>query len=329
VVVTLSLKSIKGYFRSIKPYASKINFQSSTKDMSIKKQRSKESGQAIPDEIMVVCMSRQLQDGEIVAQGLATPLVSAAYLLARYTHAPNLYFASAIGQSVCRDPAPLGLTNIESLWLDRALTSVGFVRAVTDVLPNLRPKEFFRPGQIDTHGNFNNVAIGKNYLSNGRRHPRLRLPGTGGIPDVTTFIDDIYLYVPRHSRVTFVPRLDVRSGLGHDAERTHGSGPRYLVSDLGQFDFHNGRLRLITYHPGVEVKRIQAKTGFTFELAPDLHQTPAPTQEELTLLREVIDPLGIRRLELLAGSSRRNLLREIVEVERRSEKKNKSVPAHP
>jgi hypothetical protein len=49
---------------------------------------------------MVTCMARQVQDGEIVAQGLATPMVAAAYLLARYTHAPNLYFASAIGQSV-------------------------------------------------------------------------------------------------------------------------------------------------------------------------------------------------------------------------------------
>jgi len=41
-----------------------------------------------PDEIMVFCMARQVNDGEIVAQGLATPLVTAAYLLARQTHAP-------------------------------------------------------------------------------------------------------------------------------------------------------------------------------------------------------------------------------------------------
>src|SRR5512143_1486212 len=135
-----------------------------------------------PDETMVVCMSRQIRDGEMVAQGLATPLVAAGYLLARHTHAPNLYFASAIGQGICRDPAPLGLASIERLWLDRALTSIGFVRAVTDVLPRLRPKEYFRPGQIDAHGNFNNIAFGRNYLTTGRSKPRLRLPGSGGIP---------------------------------------------------------------------------------------------------------------------------------------------------
>ena len=157
------------------------------------------------DEIMVVCMSRQIRDGEVVAQGLATPLVAAAYLLARHTHAPNLYFASAIGQGICRQPAPLSLIQVESLWLDRAITTGGFVQAVADVLPRLRPKEFFRPAQVDPHGNFNNIAFGKDY-----RHPRLRLPGSGGIPDVTTFIDHIYLYVPRHSRLTFVHKLDFR-----------------------------------------------------------------------------------------------------------------------
>lgn len=259
------------------------------------------------DDILVTCIARQVHDGEIVAQGLATPLVAAGYLLARYTHAPNLYFASAIGQSVCREPAPLGLTRVESLWLDRALTSVGFVRAAADVLPRLRPKEFFRPAQIDPHGNFNNIAFGKNYYQ-----PRLRLPGTGGIPDVTTFISDIHLYVPRHSRVTFVSELDFLSGLGHHPARTHGAGPVYLVSDLGQFDFANGCLRLTSLHPGVDLKHVQRKTGFEFEIAPDLQETPPPTAEEIRLLREEIDPLGIRRLEALSGAERRQLLREII-----------------
>jgi glutaconate CoA-transferase subunit B len=262
------------------------------------------------DEIMVVCMSRRVHDGEVVAQGLATPLVTAAYLLARHTHAPNLYFTSAIGQGICRTPAPLNLSNIESLWLDRSLTNIGFVSAAVDVLPHLRPKEFFRPGQIDMHGNFNNIAFGNDYA-----RPRLRLPGTGGIPDVTTFISDIHLYVPRHSRVTFVPQLDFLSGLGYHASRTRGDGPQYLVSDLGQFDFANGRLRLTSFHPGTTPERIQKRTGFELEIAPDLRETPLPTVQELRLLREEIDPLGIRRLELLSGASRRQKLREVMAQE--------------
>jgi acyl CoA:acetate/3-ketoacid CoA transferase beta subunit len=268
--------------------------------------------EATPDEIMVVCIARQVQDGEIVAQGIATPLVAAAYLLARHTHAPNLYFTSAIGQGLCRKPAIMGLTQVESLWLDLSLKNVGFTRAVTEMLPTLRPKELFRPAQIDPAGNFNNIAFGRNYQC-----PRLRLPGTGGIPDVTTFIDDILLYVPRHSRVTFVSRLDFHSGLGHHPKRRRGSGPRYLVSDLGQFDFRGGepaqpRMRLTSYHAGNNPERIQAHTGFDLEVAPGISETPPPSADELSLLRQEIDPLGIRRLEFLSGAARRELLHEIV-----------------
>jgi acyl CoA:acetate/3-ketoacid CoA transferase beta subunit len=265
------------------------------------------------DEIMVTCIARQICDGECVAQGLATPLVTSAYLLARYTHAPHLYFMSAIGQGICSQPAPVGLARIEQLWLDRAINSIGFTRAVTEILPGLHPKEFFRPAQIDPFGNFNNIAFGKDYLTT--RSTRLRLPGAGGIPDVTTFISNMHLYVPRHSRVTFVAELDVRSGLGYHPARTHGKGPQYLTSDLGLFDYANSRMRLISYHPGVTIGQIQSHTGFEIEVSPDVHETPLPSETELRLLREEIDPLGIRRLECLGGAARRNLLHQILERE--------------
>lgn len=262
------------------------------------------------DELISVCISRQIRDGEVVAQGIATPLVAAGYILAKCTHAPNLIFASAIGQGVCRDWAPLGLAKIESLWLDKAIATFGFARAATELLPRLAPKEFFRPGQMDRHGNFNNVAIGSNY-----RRPRMRLPGTGGIPDVTTFSDEIYLYVPRHSRATFVPKIDFLSGMGHHPDRQRGAGPHYLITDLGQFDFANGVMRLISIHPGESLERIKAKTGFEVEVAPNCVETEPPTSEELRLLREAIDPLGVRRLELLGGAARKEAMREILASE--------------
>jgi len=270
-----------------------------------------------PDEMMVVCIAHQIPDGIVVAQGLATPLIGAAYLLARYTHAPNLYFSSAIGQGICRQPASLSLTNIESLWLDRSIANVGFVRAATEMLPRFRPLEFFRPAQVDQSGNFNNIAFGQNY-----RYPKLRLPGTGGIPDVTTFINDIYLYVPRHTRLTFVKQLDFLSGLGHRADRQHGAGPRYLISDLGQFDFEgfntdgNAQMRLVSYHPGNTIEQIQSRTGFKLEISTEICETSLPSEEELQLLRKEIDPLSIRRLELLSGAPRRQLLHEIISTEK-------------
>jgi acyl CoA:acetate/3-ketoacid CoA transferase beta subunit len=262
------------------------------------------------DEVISVCISRQVTDGEIVVQGLATPLVAAGYLLAKRTHAPNLMFASAIGQGLCREWAPLGLARVEGLWLDKSLLNVGFARAIGEVLPRLKPLEFFRPAQMDRQGNFNNIAMGSDY-----RRPKLRLPGTGGIPDVTTYEERVFLYVPRHSRVTFVPKLDFLSGLGHTPNRTRGAGPCYLVTDLGQFDFAEGRLRLTSIHPGATLAQIKAKTGFELDVAPDCGPTAPPSAEEVRLLREEIDPLGVRRLELLGGTARRDLLREILERE--------------
>jgi acyl CoA:acetate/3-ketoacid CoA transferase beta subunit len=259
------------------------------------------------DELIAVCIARQVQDGDLLAQGLATPLVAAGYILAQRTHAPHAYFASAIGQGIVQDWAPLGVARAEELWVGKALANASFITLVTDALGSLAPKEFFRPAQLDPYGNSNNIAIGNDY-----HRPRLRLPGTGGIPDVSVHSDHMYMYVPRHSRAVFVSRLDWLSGMGHHPARNRGSGPHYLVSDLGQFDWANRRLRLISYHHGVTVSHIQAKTGFELEIAPDVHETPPPTAEETRLLREEIDPLGVRRLETLAGTARRDHLRDIL-----------------
>jgi glutaconate CoA-transferase subunit B len=265
-------------------------------------------------DLMCVCISRQVVDGEALAQGLATPLVAAGYLLAWMTHAPNVCFASAIGQSLCQEGAPLGLASVESLWLDRSVVSYGFISATVDLLPRARPKEFFRPGQVDPAGNFNNIALGSDY-----RRPRMRLPGSGGIPDVTPISSEIFLYVPRHSRVTFVEKLDFRSGLGHGPDRLRGRGPRYLVSDLGQFDFEGGRMRLTHLHPGVTEAQVQSRTGFQMRVADEVSTTPPPSADELRLLTEVIDPLGIRRLEFLSGPERRRALAGMLAAESRQQ----------
>lgn len=262
------------------------------------------------DELISVCISRQMVDGELLAQGINTPLVMAGFILAQCTHAPHVRFASAIGQSMSSEWAALGVGRIEDLWLGKALMHVGFVAAALDLLPRYNPKEFFRPAQVDAVGNFNNIAFGKDYA-----RPRMRLPGSGGIPDVTPHSEQIYMYVPRHSRVTFVEKVDFISGMGHVPGRTAGRGVHYCITDLGQFDWANGRMRLTHTHPGVTVEQVRKKTGFTLEIAPDVRDTPPPTIEEIRLLREVIDPLGVRKLETLGGSARKELLTEILKQE--------------
>jgi len=264
------------------------------------------------DDLMCVCISRQVEDGEVLAQGIATPLVAAGYLLAKSTHAPHVVFASAIGNALCQKGAPLGLTRVEELWLGHALYLWGFCEVACEMLPTLAPKEFFRPAQVDPYGHFNNVVIGD------YRRPRMRLPGSGGIPDVTPYHPRAYLYVPRHSRAVFVDKLDFVSGLGLPTPDRPGHRPglRLLISDLGTFDYANGRMRLRTFHLGISADQIRNSTGFSLDVAPDVKETPPPDAEELRLLRDVIDPLGIRELERMSGPRRRQRLREIVRIER-------------
>jgi glutaconate CoA-transferase, subunit B len=260
------------------------------------------------DDLICACISRQVEDGEVLAQGIATPLVAAGYLLAKRTHAPHVVFASAIGNVVCQDGGSLGLARAEELWVGRALSFLSFGEIACEMLPTMLPKEFFRPAQVDPFGNFNNVVIGDYHL------PRLRLPGCGGIADISGFHHRAYLYVPRHSRAVLVKKLDFVSGLGKTGPEN--PGPRMLISDLGTFDYHGGRMRIRTYHAGVTVEKIRQQTGFPLEIAPDVHQTPSPSAEEVDLLRHEIDPLGIRELERMSSGQRRRRLRTIVEAER-------------
>lgn len=267
------------------------------------------------DELMAVCISRLLEDGECVAQGIATPMVMAGFYLAKLTHAPNLLFASAIGMSLTAHWAPLSIRHVEQGLLEHSLIAPSFVQLVCEILPTLQFKEFLRPAQIDPQGNTNNIVIGQYH------RPRVRLPGSGGIPDVTTFSTNTYLYNPRHGKASFVEKLDFVSGVGVVAQEERqrlgitSPGPRALVTDLGLFDFEGGRMRLLSYHPGTTIERIQARTGFPIALASDVHETPPPSVEEVRLLRQVIDPLGIRKLEVLSGTERWALLREIAEKE--------------
>ena len=188
---------------------------------------------------------------------------------------------------------------------------MSFAEVACEFYPALHPVEFFRPAQVDPFGNTNNLAIGDH------RSPRLRLPGCGGIADVTAYHPHAYLYVPRHSRAVLVEKLDLVSGLGvaRGGHSPHYPGPRRLISDLGVFDYATGRMRLCSYHPGVTVDQIRKRTSFPLDISPDLRETLPPTAEEVRLLQDEIDPLGIRNLDRMSGGQRRRRLREIARYE--------------
>jgi hypothetical protein len=63
------------------------------------------------------------------------------------------------------------------------------------------------------------------------------------------------------------------------------------------FDGANRSMRLVSTHPGVDVADVQDQTGFALDTT-DTTISREPTDEELKLLREVIDPDGIRDKEV-------------------------------
>jgi glutaconate CoA-transferase subunit B len=60
-----------------------------------------------------------------------------------------------------------------------------------------------------------------------------------------------------------------------------------VITDLGELRREGGELVLARVHPGVDPGAVVAATGWDLTVAPDLEETPAPTAEELTVLRHL------------------------------------------
>jgi glutaconate CoA-transferase, subunit A len=171
--------------------------------------------------------------------------------------------------------------------------------------------------QIDRHANTNNIEV---VSPSGRR---VRLPGQGGMADVANMHRHFLLYLTRHSPLSLVERVDYVSaarGLLTPEERLaagYQSGDVKLVTNLGAFELDPStrELALVSVHPGHTVEEVEEATGFPLRLSPSLAETPSPTPEELSLIRREIDPLGMRRLEFVAGKERGPLLAALIDSE--------------
>jgi acyl CoA:acetate/3-ketoacid CoA transferase beta subunit len=144
--------------------------------------------------------------------------------------------------------------------------------------------------QVDRYGNQNIAALGD------PAKPKVQLLGFRGAPGNTVCNTTSY-FVPNHSPKVFVEEVDLVTGIGWD-RGCHEV--RRVVSNLGTFDFatDDNRMRLRTIHPGVTVEEVQEATGFELVVDDDLDETRAPTDEELRLIREVLDPDGLREAEV-------------------------------
>lgn len=148
--------------------------------------------------------------------------------------------------------------------------------------------------QIDRYGNQNISCIGD------WTRPKRQLLGVRGAP-VNTLNNPTSYWVPRHSRRVFVEKVDMVCGVGYDHAdgAPHHRIPR-VVSDLGVFDFAtpDHSMRLASVHPGVTVAQVREATGFDLVVPDEVPYTREPTERELRLIREVIDPQNARSREV-------------------------------
>ena len=57
-------------------------------------------------------------------------------------------------------------------------------------------------------------------------------------------------------------------------------------------------MRLRSVHPGVTVDEVTAVTGFELAIDPDVPESRLPSDDEVRLIREVIDPNGLGEQEV-------------------------------
>jgi len=247
-------------------------------------------------EVCAVAIAEAFRgDGEILASPIGNmPQIGAR--LAKLSFAPDLLLTDGVALLVA-DVQPLGVAGV-------APVVEGYMpyRAVFDTVWAGRRHVMMGATQIDRFGNQNISCIGE------FQKPKAQLLGMRGAPGNTINHPTSY-WVPNHSTAVFVPKVDVVSGIGYDraallgprASRFHEI--RCVVSNLGVFDFAtpDRSMRLRSVHPGSSVEEIREQTGFPLVVPDSVPQTREPSDEELRLLRERIDPKGLREREIRAS----------------------------
>jgi len=243
-------------------------------------------------EIMAAAGARELHDGEVVVVGIGLPQV--ACVLARRTHAPSLTLLLEIGvtnMSPIDTPVGLadsrifyratswsGFTDIFGMNLHRGVVDVGFLGAL----------------EVDRFGNLNTTLLkdpsGKVRYFN----------GSAGGNDVASLARRV-MVIMRHEKrklplaVAHLTSPGFVDGRSRRELGLRGEGTYRLITDMAVFGFdaETREARLLSAHPGVSAEQLRDNTGFPLRIPDPIPVTPLPTERELAILREEIDPKGI------------------------------------
>ena len=245
-------------------------------------------------ELMVCVAAHQLEDGRTAVIGTGIPL--AAAMLAQKTTAPNLIVLFEAG-SVAPQLIRLPISVADSYTQTGCLIHGSMNEIMEACQRGTVDYTFLGCAQIDMYGNINTSLIGADY-----QRPKARLPGSGGANDLASFCWRTLVITP-HDKRRFVPQLDFLTTPGYltgpgareRAGLPPGTGPHKVITTMAVIGFHpeSKRMQVESLHPGVTRADVQANTGFKLLFAEPLPTTPEPTDAELRLLREEVDPQGL------------------------------------
>ena len=236
---------------------------------------------------MTVAAARMLRNGAVCFVGIGLP--STAANLARLTHAPDtvlVYESGPIGAKPPVLPLSIGDGNLAETadtvvstpeifryWLQGGRIDVGFLGAA----------------QLDRFANINTTVVGS------YEKPKVRLPGAGGAPEISSSAGEVLIIV-KHSKRTLVDKLDFVTSVGFltggDAREKiglTGKGPTAVITDLCILRPHpaSRELEVASIHPGIDRHRVAESTGWAIRFAEECGETEAPRSEELRVLRDL------------------------------------------
>lgn len=278
-----------------------------------------EATDASIDEIIAARIAAELGNDSFASAGAVSPLANVAYRLAKATHAPDMIITTMSCGHLDIAPSPMILSLIETLDAETAVAHAGGDDTYsTYYQPGAVTHEIVAAAQVDRRGRVNTIAL--------RKHDGglIRLPGQGGMADVANMHRDYLLYITRHSSLSVVDEVEIASsarGLLTQAEREpHGyrTGRAVVITDLCVFELHPSTRELVVVEtmPGATRDQIRDVTGFAVTFSADCRETALPSAETLAVLRNRIDPLGLRRLEFVSAKERGALLVEILAADR-------------
>ncbi len=201
-----------------------------------------------------------------------------------------LFEAGGVGPQLPTMPISVG----DSRTFHRGLMATSMCDIMETCQRGMIDYTFLGGAQIDAYGNLNSTMLGTDYT-----RPKVRFPGSGGANDLASLCWRI-LVVTNHDRRRFVERVDFLTTPGYltgpgareAAGLPPGTGPYRVITDLAVlgYDDQTKRMEVLSLHPGIELEQVRQATGFELGVRQPPGTTQPPTDHELHILREEVDP---------------------------------------